>query len=336
MNLTSTSPIQWKGRGGRRRATVATGRRLMAVTLVFVGALAIHGHPVSAATEAATATIGNPTSVSALDAGGSATVFTVRLPDGAKCSGDTAKQGYHVFSYLVPKGTSAAVVKFINFPDQGFGFVDNTGTYYGSVNTAIDTGQIIGIPTNFSWGPLTVPGGGTVELADLTGGTSKTWEGGIACAKDSVVSDWWGTDITFTATAADPLGFTWTATAGVPTPAPGAATTTTLPKTTTTKKPVKTVTTTTNVNSQGGSTTTTAAGATTTTQLGGTATTTPDLTGTGTDGFTDTSGSDFTGSLPRTGSSTHREVGLGLFAIGAGMMLIGLDLRWKARAVIFS
>ena len=37
--------------------------------------------------------------------GASTTPFTVTLPANASCTGDTANDGYHVYSYLVPEGT---------------------------------------------------------------------------------------------------------------------------------------------------------------------------------------------------------------------------------------
>jgi hypothetical protein len=142
----------------------------------------------------------------------------VDLPAQAKCSGDTASGGYRVYSYLVPKGTKLSSVTFVNFPSTGYGFVDNTGTYYGPVNTAITTGQIIGIPANFEWGPLVTTDGGSLALATLlySGDTSGIWEAGLACANTKgALSDSWNTEITFSASAGDANGFTWTAVPGV-------------------------------------------------------------------------------------------------------------------------
>jgi hypothetical protein len=89
----------------------------------------------------------------ALTSGGSTTQFTLGLPAGAACTGDTATGGYHIYSYLVPLGTALSSVTFIQHPSSGFGLFDSTGSYYGPVNTAIGTGQIVGIPNDFEWGP---------------------------------------------------------------------------------------------------------------------------------------------------------------------------------------
>jgi hypothetical protein len=76
-----------------------------------------------------------------LSGGGSETQFTVDLPAQAACSGDTATDGYHVFSYLLPKGTSVQSITFSSSgPSAGLGFADGSG-YYGSANTAPTTGQ---------------------------------------------------------------------------------------------------------------------------------------------------------------------------------------------------
>jgi hypothetical protein len=331
MHLTRKSSNQ-------RGARFAT--RVAAITLLLIGGFALRGHPVSAAIQGGVAKLANPGTALPLTSGGSATPFTVTLPASAACSGDTATGGYHVFSYLVPKGTSVTTVTFASFPSTGYGFVDNTSTYYGNVNTALTTGQVPSLPTNFAWGPLAETGGGAVPLATLLGGgTTATWEAGIACATAAgAASDWWSTAVTFTASGTDAGGFVWTTGATAP-----ASTTTIKPAGTTTTKPPKTTTTlgqqATPTTGAAGETSTTVAGGTTTTLFGSTPTTAYVAgagTGTGTDGFVDPIASDSSGTLPRTGSPIHRDMGLGLFAIGTGMMLIGIDLRWKARGALAS
>ena len=104
------------------------------------------------------------------------------------CTGDTATDGYHVFSYLVPQGTSVSGLTFTTHPSEGLGLVNNAGTYYGAVNTALGTGEIVSIPTNLQWGPLVSVD--HVALSTLlysgSGATaSGVWETGIACADSS-------------------------------------------------------------------------------------------------------------------------------------------------------
>lgn len=44
--------------------------------------------------------------------GGSATPFTVRLPDGAACPGDSADDGYRINSYMVPDDVDPSSISF--------------------------------------------------------------------------------------------------------------------------------------------------------------------------------------------------------------------------------
>jgi hypothetical protein len=181
--------------------------------------------PASAATLGGTATIADPSTNQPLASGSSTTSFTVTLPANAACSGDTATDGYHVYSYLVQKGTPVTGVTFVNFPSTGYGLVDNTGTYYGKANAAITTGQIIGIPNDFQWGPLVTTDGGSLAVSQLLySGSSGVWEAGLACANSSgTVTDYWNTEVTFTSSSSDPNGFTWAAVPGVPSQTPEVA-----------------------------------------------------------------------------------------------------------------
>ena len=319
----------------RRRRAVRTA--LGAVLVAASAGVLFRSEPSNAATLNATATITDPGSGQPLASGGSETVFTVTLPSGAACSGDTANDGYHVYSYLVTKGTSLSGVKFVNFPSVGYGFVDNTGTYYGPANTAINTGQVIGIPTNFEWAPLT----NSVPLSTLLGGgSSATWEAGIACADtNGNLTDNWNVELTFNADGSDSTGFTWTTAGG----GGGTTTTTSAGGTTTT---------------DAGATTTTDAGATTTTDAGATTTTSGDTTTTSAGDTTTTSAGDTTtsftdstvsllgdggggggtggggGSLAFTGSPASHYLAIAMLLLGLGLMLIGTDLTARGRRTL--
>jgi hypothetical protein len=160
------------------------------------------------------ATVADPGTTTPLLSGGSDTQFTLALPAGAACTGDTASHGYHIYSYLVQKGTDLSTVTFNQHPSQGFGLFDSTGSYYGPVNTAVTTGQIPTLPNNFEWGPF-VAAHSVLSQFLYTGGTSGVWEGGLVCANTSgVVTDNWNTEITFTASGSDPNGFVWSAVPG--------------------------------------------------------------------------------------------------------------------------
>ena len=194
--------------------------RVAGLAALSAAALAVYAVPASASTLAGTATITNP-SLTPISSGGSTDSFSVTLPANAACTGDTATDGYHVYSYLVQQGTSIPSITFTSHPSVGLGFVSNTGTYYGPVNTALGTGQVIGIPTNFQWAPLVSVDHLALSSLLYNGGTSGVWEAGIACANSSgVLSDYWNTEVTFTASGSDPTGFVWAAVPGVPNSTP--------------------------------------------------------------------------------------------------------------------
>ncbi len=213
---------------GRRVLTAGIAAFAGMATLVTAAATAT---PASAATVNGIATIASPGTTTPLLSGGSATQFTVSLPPQAACSGDTATNGYHVYSYLVHKGVALSGITFIGDPSAGLGLFDPTGTYYGPVNTAIGTGQIVGIPNNFEWAPIIaksyVPLTGSSGLLYTGSGTSASgiWEAGIVCANTSGVPvDNWNTEVTFAAKASDTNGFNWSAVPGPSGSAPAAIT----------------------------------------------------------------------------------------------------------------
>jgi hypothetical protein len=185
----------------RRRPALAPAAGLLLVSV----AIAVLGGPaVAGAATASTEVITPPGQVTPLNSGGSATPYAVVLPSGASCPGDTAHDGYHVFSYLVPQGVSPTAVSFkTGDPSKWFGYIAN-GSYFGAVNTAEDTGQVVSLPAEFVWTRL------TPQDLFAHGQSSATWEGGIACADvHGTVTDYWNSQIIFTASTADPGGFTW-------------------------------------------------------------------------------------------------------------------------------
>lgn len=207
------------------RARTLRGVTLCAAATVPVAAgslVLMISAPAGAVSLGGVATLAPPgtTAATPLRSGGSATLFTVALPTRASCLGDTASDGYHVYSYLVKKGTDLAAVRFVDGPSMGYGIVDTTSTYFGAINTARKTGQIVGVPNDFAWAPLVQSGGGPLALSHLLyGGSTGVWETGLACANvHGALSNNWNTQITFSADAGDPHGFRWTADPSVSTP----------------------------------------------------------------------------------------------------------------------
>jgi hypothetical protein len=212
---------------GSRRTRTSGVRRLkvgLAAVAVFMatfaGLTAAGVTPAGASTLDGTATIANPGNDKALTSGGSDTYFTLNLPAQAHCDGDSATEGYFVFSYLVKEGTNPAGVSFrTGVPGDGYGLFTPPHSYWGAVDTAAatktDPGQIIGIPNNLEFGPLVSALKLPIKtLLYASGNKTGVWEAGVACEKNGGVTDYWNTEVTFTANSSDPNGFVWSAKAG--------------------------------------------------------------------------------------------------------------------------
>lgn len=203
-----------RGRAEPNREPVVRGfltrpHLLSATAVVAMLALAVTASVVAEPSTAGAVTVGaalitKPGTLTALEGGGSTTPYGVALPAGASCPGDTAHDGYLVYSYLVPLGALPTDVSFkTGLPSRWSGYFTDS-SYFGAVNTAQGSGQIVGIPTSFTWSRLTPH-----ELF-AHGAHTATWEGGIASATShGVVTDYWNSQTVFTADRADPGGFTW-------------------------------------------------------------------------------------------------------------------------------
>ena len=107
-----------------RKSGSARGLRMAAGLLLAGGSLCLFlGTAASASTVNGVATITTPGAVPPVPpllSGGSTTPFTVALPTNAACSGDTATDGYHVYSYLVPEGTDVSTLNALGgVPPRG-------------------------------------------------------------------------------------------------------------------------------------------------------------------------------------------------------------------------
>lgn len=200
MNRTSTGP----GTPVLHTGLVRRGLTTAALVASALAAVVVGTPQVAGAATAAGEVLVTPGTSRALGSGGSTTPYGVALPTGASCPGDTAHDGYHVFTYLVPETASPVDVSFTTgVPNRWYGYIAE-GAYVGALNTAESTGQIVGLPTSFVWTRLTP----AILFAD--GARTATWNGGIACADThGRVTDYWNSTIRFTADASDPNGFTW-------------------------------------------------------------------------------------------------------------------------------
>jgi len=257
-----------------------------------------------------------------LASGTSITPFSLGLPTGAACKGDSANDGYRVQSFMVPTDVDLATLTFgtagplpPGFADEPFRqpLFDPNSTAYVEAQTAArvnagDPGPIINIPafSHAVWSPGDVQPG--------------TYAIGIACtlgaASDTQLDRFWSAQITVVEAPSDPAGITWTAspTQTTTTTTPGATTTSTAPGSSTTS-----------TTGLGGTTTTTSSGSTTS------STTTSTIAGTGTTGGSP-SGTSGVGGLPLTGSSTTSLVvwSVLLLAFGRMAVLLGRPPRVKA------
>ncbi len=200
---------------GRRNDT--KGGRVGVAILALAGSVGLYlaaSTAASASTLDGVATIDQPGTTTQFNGSqSSSTQFTVALPTGSVCSGDTAGDGSHEYSYLVPSGTAVSSLSFSSgFASNDLGLVDINGKPWDGIDTEPTSGLVIGILNDYEWAPLVSQG----EIA-LTGsngllysGSRGVWDAGIACATPAgVLSDYWNEQVTFTASGGDPNGFVW-------------------------------------------------------------------------------------------------------------------------------
>lgn len=149
-----------------------------------------------------------------LDGGGSATEFSLRLPSGAACPGDSANDGYRVNSYMVPVGVHPSTVIYNGLgptpPVLGDGssfrqpLYDTETHPFVSAQTAEarapgEPGPIVNVPV-FSFA-VYAPG-------DLPPGR---YHVGLVCTLLNVVVSIWDTEMILSvAREDDPAQVTWT------------------------------------------------------------------------------------------------------------------------------
>jgi hypothetical protein len=215
-------PVQ-TGRAPAGRPRTAARRRvarlLLAGTVAGASALAL-----AAPAGATTPTFEGPAtlfnnSTGRPDSGGSADLFTVNLPAGAACPGDTTTGGYLIDTYLVPQSTAVTSLTFSGgFPSSGYSLYNSTNNHaFNAANTNTGTGQIAGIPQTLQF--LNQVNHSHPTIATLLA-VSGVWEAGIACELSGALTYYWNTQVTFTGSQTDAGGFTWTDVPGAPTPPP--------------------------------------------------------------------------------------------------------------------
>ncbi len=153
-------------------------------------------------------------STEAIEEGGSATEFSLRLSDGASCPGDSADDDYRVNSYMVPFSVDPAGVTYNGLgptPNEYGTFatfrqplydVDSNSFVSAQTADAVqpgDPGLIIGIPS-FDFA--------VYKPGDLPAGR---YHVGIACTLNNEVVKVWDTELVVTSAAGDePAAIHWT------------------------------------------------------------------------------------------------------------------------------
>lgn len=148
-----------------------------------------------------------------LDAGGSSTEFSLRLPEGAECPGDSAFEGWRVNSYMVPAAVNVTTLAYDGSGPTPMGLQEHgtfrqplydieTSSYVSALTAAVqergEPGPIVDIPM-FTFGVFS-PG-------DVPAGR---YHLGIACTLLNEVGLVWDAEIEIAEAADDePAQFRW-------------------------------------------------------------------------------------------------------------------------------
>jgi hypothetical protein len=166
-------------------AVVAATPTVLAVSVRGAGAVASAGTAVL---------VDDAGSSHGISQGGSETRFSLRLPNGATCPGDSADAGYRVQSFLVPASDDAGSLRYFSVMPVGKGryaLYDVDSNPYIQAQTARASrqggpGPIVNIPAfNFAvFPPGVLP--------------ARRYHVGIACSLHNATVRYWATDIQLT------------------------------------------------------------------------------------------------------------------------------------------
>lgn len=280
---------------------------------------------------------GSPEAGDPITGGNSATAFSLLLPTGAACPGDSANAGWNVTSFMVPASVDVSSLQFDpvagpNPADVGAAF--RQPLYDSDSGSAFTGKQTADANPPGGPGPVINIGSFNLSKAGFLPGNipAGTYKLGIACIKGAPsatqMANFWTAQIVVadaTANASNPAGLTFTVAGG------GGTTTTTTVAGGTTTTTVAGATTTSTV--AGATTTSTTAGDGTTTTTAGDGTTTSTTTGSGVTTTTSAAGvsNGLGGSLPTTGSSPAALVMWAFFLLVCGRMAVVLGRPAKVR-----
>ncbi len=138
-----------------------------------------------------------PDSDQALGEGGSGTLFSLKLPDGASCPGDSANDGYRIQGFMVPATDDPGTLRYKSIQPEGegrWGLFDEYTTSYAQVLTAKQDapggpGRIVNIPRfTFAVFPpgMLKPGNYRIGIAcTLLNETVRYWDAELMVSRDS-------------------------------------------------------------------------------------------------------------------------------------------------------
>ena len=151
---------------------------------------------------AGNAVVAEPNSTAPLADGGSLTPFSLILPKGARCPGDTASKSFHVDSYVLPERVKPPDVHFRGGWPYGYEPLEAfVGAPFFAINTERNTGRVLGLPV-FSWN----------RYARLSLVDPGVYNIGIMCSdRNDNPTTYWNTRVRFQTDATDPHHLRWVA-----------------------------------------------------------------------------------------------------------------------------
>jgi hypothetical protein len=192
--------------------------RALGATVLFAAAVSVVGlsSAYATGTQSGVATLVQSNGTTPLTSGDASTNFEINLPAQSHCSGDTANNGFNVYSFLALNSVNPGTLTFDsgNGPNNNvnaFPLVDSTGTPFNAENTAPVTGAVY-------------PGSQPIFNFLAFGGppspfTPGTYNIGLECTTSTGAADvFWDAPIVITASATAPGGFTFSVPAGTQVP----------------------------------------------------------------------------------------------------------------------
>ena len=147
-----------------------------------------------------------PDSSSLFSEGDSASIFTLQLPAGASCPGDSAHDDWRIQSFLIPAAVDPGELRYGNLRPDGDGLYSLRGA---------DTAPYVQVLTGQNSGPGQpgiIPSIAPLSLAQFTSDMLPTgrYRMGIACSLLGETATYWDVEIYIeSSSSGQPGGFTW-------------------------------------------------------------------------------------------------------------------------------